>query len=91
VAARVEGLPEVVAHEQTGLLVEPENSSALADGVAKLLTSPGAAKEMGQAARRRAQQIFSWQRHVSAYDALYQKVVTDWRGKNSSTIDQRFA
>jgi glycogen synthase len=91
VATCVGGLPEVVLHEQTGLLVEAENSSALADAVVKLLTSPGAAIQMGQAARRRAQQMFSWQRHVSAYDALYQKVVTDWRGKNSSTTDQRFA
>jgi glycosyltransferase involved in cell wall biosynthesis len=91
VAARVGGLPEVVAHDQTGLLVEPENSNALADAVAKLLRSPDAAVQMGQAARLRAQQMFSWRRHVSAYDALYQKVVTGSRGKNGRRTDQPFA
>jgi len=59
--------------------------------VAKLLRSPDAAVQMGQAARLRAQQMFSWRRHVSAYDALYQKVVTGSRGKNGRRTDQPFA
>jgi len=81
IATRVEGLPEVVVHEQTGLLVEQENSGALAEALAYLLARPHTAIQMGQAARLRAQQVFSWERHVTAYDALYQKLATDWRRK----------
>jgi len=75
VATRVGGLPEVIVHEQTGLLVEAEDRSALAEAVAYLLTHPSAAARMGQAARNRVQKNFSWERQVDAYDALYQRLI----------------
>ena len=77
VATCVGGLPEVVAHEQTGLLVNLEDSRALADAVELLLRRPAMAIQMGLNARSRAQQLFSWQRHVDGYDALYKKLKTN--------------
>ena len=76
VATRVGGLPEVVAHDQTGLLVAPDDSHALAEAIAWLLAHPERAAEIGQVARRRALEIFNWERCVDAYDALYRKVAT---------------
>ena len=73
-AARVGGIPEVIAHEQTGLLVKPEDSRGLADAVAYLLHRPELATRMGQNARRWAAQKFDWQTHVDGYDALYKKL-----------------
>jgi starch synthase len=70
----VGGLPEVVAHEETGLLVESENSQALARGVLSLLSYPDVARRMGDAGRARAQRVFGWEEHVNAYDALYRKL-----------------
>jgi len=75
VATRVGGLLEVVVHQQTGLLVEKEDSAALAEGIAFLLEHPEVAIQMGQAARRRVQELFSLERLVDAYDALYRKLV----------------
>jgi glycosyltransferase involved in cell wall biosynthesis len=75
VAARVGGLPEVVAHEQTGLLVESENSAALAEAVVKLLEEPQTASQFGVAARARVKDLFGWDHHVKAYDALYRTLV----------------
>jgi glycogen(starch) synthase len=75
VGVRVGGLAEVVLHEQTGLLVEKEDSEALAKAIAFLLEYPQTAAEMGQAARTRAQTIFNWERHVDAYDALYRRLI----------------
>ena len=40
----------------------------------RLLERPAMAARMGQAARRRAARVFDWDRHVTAYKALYQKV-----------------
>jgi glycogen(starch) synthase len=74
VASRVGGLPEVVAHEQTGLLVESENSAAIADAVVSLLEEPQKASQFGLAGRERARELFSWNHHVNAYDALYRKL-----------------
>jgi glycogen(starch) synthase len=74
VATRVGGLPEVVAHEETGLLVESENSRALALAVVSLLSHPEVAGRMGESARARAQRLFDWQHHVNTYDALYREL-----------------
>ena len=75
VATRVGGLPEVVVHQQTGLLVEPENSDALAEAITFLLDHHETATQLGQAARQRAQEVFGWERCVDAYDALYRKLI----------------
>jgi glycogen(starch) synthase len=74
VAARVGGLPEVVAHKETGLLFQSENSDALAAAVVSLLADPHQARQYGRAARDRARELFSWGYHVNAYDALYRKL-----------------
>jgi glycogen(starch) synthase len=74
VATRVGGLPEVVAHGETGFLVESEDAVSLADAAALLLSRPDLAEKFGQAARRRAQAVFGWEQQVSSYDALYRKL-----------------
>lgn len=83
VATRVGGLPEVIAHKQTGLLVEPEDSSALAEAMAFLLGHPEEFTRMGQAARLHVQNLFSWERYLDAYDALYQKLTLSSRHSKS--------
>lgn len=75
IAARVGGMPEVVVHQETGLLFESENAGALADAASFMLENPQAAIRMGQAARRRVQKVFSWEGHVDAYDALYRRLI----------------
>ncbi len=77
VATDVGGLPEVVVHQQTGLLVEKEDSGALAEAIAMLLEQPESAILMGQTARHRAQKLFSLERCVDAYAALYRKLVQE--------------
>jgi glycogen(starch) synthase len=74
VAARSGGLPEVVIDGETGLIVERENSDALAAAIASLLEHPEVTAQMGRAARDRAQAAFSWERHVDAFDALYRRL-----------------
>jgi glycogen(starch) synthase len=73
-ATSVGGIPEVVVHEETGLLVKPEDSRALAEAIACLLQRPELAIRIGQNARRRAEQKFNWQSHVDGYDSLYQEL-----------------
>ena len=74
VATRVGGLPEAVVHQQTGLLVEPEDCVGLAEAIAFLLEHPAVTVQMGQAARRLVHDVFGWQRCVDAYDALYREL-----------------
>jgi glycogen(starch) synthase len=79
IATCVGGLPEVITHNQTGLLVEPENSQALTSAVSDLLGNPAHAVHLGQAAGIRASTYFSWERHIDSYAVLYRKLVTRWR------------
>jgi glycogen(starch) synthase len=74
VASRVGGLPEVVVHEKTGLLVEREDPRGLADAIAFLLDHPDVAEHLGRAARVRTQDVFAWERCVDAYESLYTSV-----------------
>jgi len=74
VATRVGGLPEIVAHGETGILVDPEDSGALAEAVVALLENPDSTTLMGWRARRRAREQFDLGRCVEAYDALYQRL-----------------
>ena len=72
VAAGVGGIPEVVIHEETGLLVsfeaaedaEPRNpetyAADLAAAVNTLLRAPEKRVQMGAAARKRIEKQFSW-------------------------------
>jgi glycogen(starch) synthase len=76
VVTPVEGLPEVVIHQRTGLLVEKENSEALAEAISVLLRQPEVAVALGQAARRHVQAVFSFENCVSAYEAVYRRLVT---------------
>jgi glycogen synthase len=74
VATRVGGLPEVIVHEETGLLVNQESSPALADAISLLLDHTEVAVQMGEAGRRRVEEVFSWERCVDAYDTVYRKL-----------------
>ncbi|HEV2616505.1 MAG TPA: glycosyltransferase family 4 protein [Candidatus Acidoferrales bacterium] len=51
VATAVDGTPEVVIHEKTGLTVAPGDSSAMAEAICRLLRDPVWAKQLAQAGR----------------------------------------
>jgi glycogen(starch) synthase len=76
IGTRVGGLIEIVEHQQTGLLVENGDNRALADAISFLLANPETAARMGQAARARVMEEFSWDRYIDAYDNLYRQVIS---------------
>lgn len=71
VATRVGGTPEAIVDEVTGLLVEPGDSAALADAIAKLLLHPALARRLGEAARKAIEDRYSVEKMVRATEALY--------------------
>lgn len=77
VAARVGGLPELVVHGETGVLIPAEDPAALASEVASLLARPDRVRELGEASQRRAANHFGWDRYVESYEALYGKLTKE--------------
>lgn len=73
-ASRLGGVPEVVDHGVTGYLVEPGNVEELRGRLAELLADRAKASRMGQAARDRVLDRFTWQavadRCLEAYGEL---------------------
>lgn len=62
VATRVGGMTEVIEEDKTGILVEPGDAPALAAAILRLLANEEVRKSMGSAARKRAVELFSWDR-----------------------------
>lgn len=60
VATTVGGIPEVVDHGRTGLLVPPRDSDALAQAVISLLQDQEARHRMGQRALEKTESELSW-------------------------------
>ena len=71
IASRVGGLPEIVIHGSTGLLVPPAQPSQLSGAIRQLLAEPARASAMGQAGRERVEEHFSVASMVDAYLDLY--------------------
>ena len=81
VATRTGGLPEVVLHGETGLLVEPNNSAALAYAMEALLSDIGRARRMGALGKERMESMFSMTSYIDALETLYKRVAES--GKRS--------
>jgi glycosyltransferase involved in cell wall biosynthesis len=60
---------------ETGLLVPPGDSSALAAAIRRLHEDRGALDVMGSNGRRLVQERYTWTRVTDAYEALYREVV----------------
>lgn len=59
VATKVDGIPEAVIDKQTGILVPPKDSKALANAIIYLLKDPDIAKKMGIEGRKRVERFFN--------------------------------
>ena len=59
VSTRLAGVPEMVEHGVTGLLVGEHDPAALADAIATLLQDPERAARMGRAGLDRARRLFA--------------------------------
>jgi phosphatidylinositol alpha-1,6-mannosyltransferase len=70
VGTSVGGIPDVVIHGRTGLLVEPESPAALAAAINRLLDSPADAEKMGAIARRWVRRKFDWRQVAQGYANL---------------------
>ena len=74
VSTRVGGVPELVAEDVHGLLVEPRDPEALAEAVARLLRDPALAKRLGAVGRKRQQREFSLEAMVRRIEDLYEEL-----------------
>ena len=75
IATPLGGSKELVTPE-TGILVPPEDASAIADAVATLATDREGLNAMGKTARNRAVQLFSSQKNTALTETVYTELLT---------------
>ena len=75
VATDVGGNSEVVVDGQTGILVEPNNPSALAAAMERIATDPERGRSMGELGRARVNEFYSLDAMVKRYEAVYYDVL----------------
>ncbi len=76
VASRVGGIPEMVVHGETGLLVPPKSPDALASAIESLLRDPIRRDAFGAAGRRRARDVFGLERHAARLQEVYDRALS---------------
>lgn len=80
VGTRAGGIPEVVVHGRTGLLVAPGDAGELAEALTELLGDPDRCEAMGREARRFVQEERSVGAMVEGNLAVYRDVLSGSRG-----------
>jgi len=80
----VGGVPDVVDEGETGFLVPPGDTQAIAEQLEVLARDPALRKSMGETGRERVLRRYSVERLVGDVDALYRELLS-----SSSSITRR--
>lgn len=77
IASAIAGIPSLVSHDRTGLIVPPNDSDAVAGGLIRLLDDPGLAKTFGDAALRRYQEGYTPELLARRMEAVFAELAAD--------------
>ncbi|MBU1032929.1 MAG: glycosyltransferase family 4 protein [Patescibacteria group bacterium] len=75
VASNLPGVRTVVADQETGILVPPKDEQALAQALILLCSNRELRQSMGECARKRVLEKFTWSKHMEKLTELYQQNV----------------
>jgi glycosyltransferase involved in cell wall biosynthesis len=75
VASRVGGIPEIIKHRISGLLVPPDDPVGLYRSVMELIDNPSLRKEIGQNARLEIKENYALERLPIYLSGLYSKII----------------
>jgi glycosyltransferase involved in cell wall biosynthesis len=79
IASESGGIPEIVLHERTGLLVPPGDSAALASAIRRLSDDPALARRLAEQGRRHVTERFSWDSITNTLVDVYTRVTATRR------------
>ena len=75
IGASVGGIPEMILHEQTGMLIPPKDPDGLSAAIEDLIKHPQRLQTLGDAARIRCASSFSLQRHIDNVIHVYDRLL----------------
>ncbi|MBW3600171.1 MAG: glycosyltransferase, partial [Planctomycetes bacterium] len=74
VASRLSGIPELVIHEETGLLVPQRDAVALADALERLASDPALRRQLGEAGAAKVRSEFDLHKNAAALAAHFREI-----------------
>jgi glycosyltransferase involved in cell wall biosynthesis len=82
VASRVGGIPEVIEHDVSGILIDTGQPDELVRGCLALIEDRGRAERLGVAGRKRIEQRFSADAMAASVTAVYRALVRNDAARN---------
>lgn len=79
IGGHVGGIPEMILHGQTGLLIRPRDPAHIAEALNSLINSPSERSRLGAAARQRCEDYFSLRNHVHSMELEYGRIIQNAR------------
>jgi glycosyltransferase involved in cell wall biosynthesis len=88
ISTRVSGIPELVRHNQTGWLVPPGDTAALADAIAALAANPAMRARLGKNARALVEAQFNIESNALRLTGLFQNTVQQCKHHRNTAFSQ---
>jgi hypothetical protein len=89
IGSNVDGIPEAILDNVTGLLVPPESPAALTGAIARLVEDDALRRELGIAAQHRAKEKFSIETCTEKISAEYRATIKRYRTEHFSLLKSR--
>jgi glycosyltransferase involved in cell wall biosynthesis len=80
IATRVGGIPEIIEHKESGILVEPNNVDELVSAIIYMLENKEEAKNMGKEGAKIISEKFRLEIVVDELERLYEEVISNYSG-----------
>lgn len=75
IASNIHGIPDVVLHEETGLLVPARDVNALVEAIVRLANDRALRLRLGEAGRAFVERNYRWQDNIALMERLYEDVL----------------
>ncbi|MDP3789586.1 MAG: glycosyltransferase [Candidatus Omnitrophota bacterium] len=82
IATKVGGIPEVVRHNENGLLVDPKDGRALADAIESMIKDEALGRRLAQSAKSYVEEKFDIRKTVAETEKLYEGLLRPFGARN---------
>jgi len=76
VASAIAGIPDVIQHEENGLLIPEQDSGALASALIRLASQPDLRRHLGRHGRQSAAEALNWRSITGRYAEVLRRVAS---------------
>ncbi len=88
ISTSLSGIPEIIDHGKTGLLVPPDNPMLLAKAIVEVLGNPKLRERLAREGRSKAEEAFDIRKNVLILADLFTQSTVGWERLGDLTLDE---